>query len=178
MEVQKDALDIFDRLEDNLRRLKQNEENVGRDRLRIRFKKAYDRLLNDIRLEANEVVRLVVLGGLIFRNGSEKASVIRKIGQAVQTTGLVHEARSALSERYSALEFYGICDQLRAVVLDEYRPYFLRQCSDARSPETGEMVPYSSLLRMYWEPESKTWNRYDSEGHVIEFRLGPEGVMQ
>ena len=40
------------------------------------------------------------------------------------------------------------------------------------------MVPYSSLLRMYWEPESKTWNRYDSEGHVIEFRLGPEEVMQ
>ena len=61
MEAQKDALDIFDRLEDNLRRLKQNEENVGRDRLRIRFKKAYDRLLNDIRLEANEVVRMVVL---------------------------------------------------------------------------------------------------------------------
>ena len=70
LEAQKDALDIFDRLEDNLRRLKQNEENVGRDRLRIRFKKAYDRLLNDIRLEANEVVRLMVLGGLIFRNGS------------------------------------------------------------------------------------------------------------
>ena len=156
MEAQKDALDIFDRLEDNLRRLKQNEENVGRDRLRIRFKKAYDRLLNDIRLEANEVVRLVVLGGLIFRNGSEKASVIRKIGQAVQTTGLVHEARSALYERYSALEFYGICDQLRAVVLDEYRPYFLRQ----RRQVLRCTLPWSSytfLLPANWCRPSMFW---------------------
>lgn len=102
-------------LENALRLLKLNRENVPEEELRTRYRKKYARLRADVGKLAEEYVKIHITYGIFFEEKDRKA-VTGAINDAISKSGIVSKIREAVFSRQDMKEIRTLAEQLKKFV--------------------------------------------------------------
>lgn len=133
MEGWKETEKVFEtELEDALRLLKLNRENVPEEELQTRYRKKYARLKADIGRLAEEYVKIHITYGILFEEKDRKA-VTDAVNQAILKSGIASRVRDAAFLRQDMEEIRKLAEGLKKLVWKQTKAWRIADCPEQAS---------------------------------------------
>lgn len=153
--------DFYDRLTENLGKLKRNEEQMTEEQ-RIQYKKPLQKLKEQIAKDATEAMKQFITMGMRLakedKDPEDWKNVIRETDKLIEQwakEGGAKNASKILFKTYDLEKFFeSLCDIHSAVFHLAYGPYWVKHIKP-----TGEQeYPYyNEIIEMYWWKECHEW---------------------
>lgn len=123
MENWRETEKVFEaELENALRLLKLNRENVPEEELRSRYRKKYARLKADIGKLVEEYIKIHITYGIFFAEKDRKA-VTDAINQSILESDIASKARKAAYSRQDMDEVKKLAEKLKKLVWKRTEPW-------------------------------------------------------
>lgn len=116
-------------LEDALRLLKLNRENVPEEELRTRYRKKYARLKADVGKLAEEYVKIHITYGILFEEKDRKA-VTDAINRTILNSGIASQIREAAFWRQDMEEIRKLAEKLKKLVWKQTKAWRTADCPE------------------------------------------------
>ncbi len=149
-------------LENSVLKLKVNREKVPLADLQTKYKKSYDKLIDEIKeLTKEYLTRLAVDGFKISsEDGDEVIAEFQKLADEVG-----RKASEAVFKSYSVSELEAVAGDLKKRFEEVYTPYFNKHCclwitEENLNPDNPK-APwiYNDLIDMFWSFDYNRWEK-------------------
>lgn len=170
-------MEVEERLQQNLEKLRRNREKVPRKMLLTKYAAAYRSLLKEIRQDACEVFRSALLAGITFREEDRAdvdafAAAVQRI--LIEERGDLDHAMKVLlrtADLKKALDSLMSGEAARRIYAEAYAPYWLRSCI----PVTHEdrVGFHSELTGLDWDEAHGIWTGRNGKMVSVAAMLPP-----
>lgn len=146
-------------------RLKKNREKVPEKELRTKYKKSYENLLQEIKLDTEYFLLQYCIGWLPFFKEENQLKTdfmikVQSVFDWAKTEGVMKRISRAVFVEYDPEKILDIADEeILPKIKEAYEPYWARHC--LIQPD-GKI--WNDLICMEWDHASNVWKRIDSGG--------------
>lgn len=109
-----------------IEKLKNNEEKVGKELLKTKYKKPYSKLKSEIKQVAERLMNESLLEGLLVRNNEEGHLFLSKVSKLLKLKkqeGFSKRLGKTLTEEYSITKFLSEVQGLKSEIMRLYKEY-------------------------------------------------------
>lgn len=109
-----------------IEKLKNNEEKVGKDLLKTKYKKPYAKLKSEIKKVAEGLMNESLIEGLLVRNNEEGYLFLSKVSKLLKLKkqeGFSKILGKVLTEEYSITKFLSEVQGLKSEIMRLYKEY-------------------------------------------------------
>lgn len=129
-------MDGIEELKKSVERLRKNRENVPLETLKTKYKEAYEKLLEEIRDQATEILNRETMSGIRIRKADK--DILDRIQETVNKGQFAKQAGKALFKHFSVEKFVEIVENSREAVMAVWIPYWQSFCCIYATPENWE----------------------------------------
>lgn len=149
---------------------KRKSDALPKEDLEGKYKKAYQRLKQEICVKLSELLPHFVLSGMMFEKHDIEAGVVCQNAQNIMNHAMQNEG-FAIKARNAAYEKYNITDILltlvpvhNKIIYEAYSQYWIDRCKPVTVPGYSH---YNSIVDMWYNVEKQQWMR-QADG-VVEY---------
>lgn len=148
-----------DKLASMVRKYRANKERVPPEELKTKYKVAFEKLAQDIRNEAERLLKIYTLDFLdgIMINSAYEDELVEEFNKSYSSGHYSGTINKALLERFDVKEFEDHAKKIRHDYIRIFQNLFQKYIC-VRATETDAKI-YNDLTREFYNPNIKTWYR-------------------
>ena len=152
-----------DNLASMVRKYKANKERVPPEELRTKYRVAFEKLAQDIRNEAERLLKIYTLDFLegITINSAHEDELVDEFNKAFSSGHYSGTINKTLLDRFDVKEFEDHAKEIRHDYIRIFQDLFQKYIC-VRATETDARI-YNDLTREFYNPNTKTWYRDQKE---------------
>ena len=157
------AVKAFEIAAATLEKYRKNKTLVPPEELEGKYKKSFEKLKQQLKVELEEYLRLFILDGLQIRNDDEGQQVIAEINQAFKDVQIGRQVGRAAFREFDLEKIRRIAQEQRQRVMRIYQKYFDRHtCLYAAEPSWDPDNPqppfiYNDIVDKFYDETASVW---------------------